>query len=177
MHMPDTIAELSELPAKQALRALNLLYDLAPPEAWEGGIKPPPARVETIVRRMQEDAPEETQPVIDALLSNDNLEQRGELARYVLDQYAADERLRPAVERAVQLAAKPDMAVDPITITAIVAFMVLASPVVKTRRGTQYTGGLVAAIKALHVDKIAEQLPAIVKAIPQAILARLVPGH
>jgi hypothetical protein len=174
--MPDLDSKLSNIPAKQAIRALHLLYDLAPPEAWEGGVKPPVARIETIMQRVQQEAPEETQLVVDALTAGSE-EERGVLARYALAQYAVDERMRPAVERSVELAGKPDMAVDPLTLTAIVAFLVLASPEIKTRQGTRYTGGLVATIRALHVDKIAEQLPAIVKAIPETILARISGTH
>ena len=174
--MPDVSSTLSNISAKQAIRALHLLYDLAPPEVWEGGVKPPVARIETIMQRVRENAPEETQPVVDALTAPGSLEDRGALARFALAQYATDERMLPAVERSIELAAKPDMAVDPLTLTAIVAFMVLASPVVKTSKGS-YTGGLVATIRALHVDKIAEQLPAIVKAIPETILARFATGH
>ena len=96
-----------------------MLYDLAPPEAWEGGVKPPVARIETIMQRVQQKAPEETQPVVDALTTTGSLEDRGELARFALAQYATDERMRPAVERSIELAAKPDMAVDPLTLTAI----------------------------------------------------------
>jgi len=176
--MPDLAKKLESLSRKDAIRALGLLYDISPADAWEGGVKPPVARIETICRRIRDEAPEETQPLVDGLFATDNVGARGELARYVLGRYAAEPLMAPYVEQAIDLAEKPDMC-DPVTLLAIVAFMVLASPEVKrkerkTKTGTEseivVTSGLIATIRALHVDKIAEQLPEIVKAIPESIL-------
>jgi hypothetical protein len=172
--MPEAVPSLDSLTPEQAVRAVGLFYDLVPAEAWEGGAKPPIARVETVAAKVRDCAPEEAQPALDGLFAPRNTVARGELARFVLNGFSSNIAFKPYVDEAVEVAAKPNMMIDPLSLTAILAILVLLSPTIEHSAGkTRITSGLVATLHELHVDKLAAQLPAVLKAIPQSIMEKL----
>jgi hypothetical protein len=174
--MPDIAPTLDSLTPEQAVRAAGLFYDLIPGEAWEGGSKPPIARVEKVAEKVRDQAPEEAQPALDGLFAPQNTVGRVELARFVLNGFAANPALKPYVDQAVETAAKPNMLIDPLSLTAILAILVFLSPTIEhDGKKTKITSGIVATLHELHVDKLAAQLPAVLKAIPQTILEKLIP--
>jgi hypothetical protein len=168
--MPGTA--IQTLATAQAVRAVGLFYDLLP-----GADKPSRTRIETVAARLRDKAPDEALPVVEGMFAPQNTEARGELARLVLERFSTDDQLKPYVDQAIARAAKPDMAIDPVSVTAIIALLVFLSPVIqKDGDKLKFTSGLVATLQQLHVDEIARQLPAILKALPESILRKLSTG-
>jgi hypothetical protein len=163
---------LEALTPIQAVRAVGLFYDLLP-----GAEKPSRARIESVAGKLRDKAPDEAQPAIEGIFAPQNEEARGELALLILERLSKDDSLKPYVNQAVARAAKPDMAIDPLSLTAILAVLVFLSPTIeKDGDKVKYTSGLVATLQQLHVDEIARRLPAILKALPQSILEKLQTG-
>ena len=175
--MPDTISEITQLSPEQAVKAVGLFYDLAPAACWEGGQKPPLARILTVAEGVRDAASDDSQRFADALFDAGNIGAKGEIARLLLTRFAADESVRPHVAEAVALAVRPTRAIDPLSLTAILGVLFLASQASfketkKSGNSTEATG-LAAVIASLHVDKLAKALPAIIKATPALVLTKL----
>ncbi len=176
--MPDAVPDITRLSPEQAVKAVGLFYDLAPATCWEGGQKPPPARILTVADGVRDAASDDSQRFVDALFDAGNTEAKGEVARLLLTRLGADESVRPYVVEAIALAVRPTRAIDPLSLTAILGVLFLASQATfkerkKSGDSTEATG-LAAVIASLHVDKLAKALPAIIKATPLSVLTKLV---
>ena len=175
--MTDLASDIDRLSAEQATRAVGLFYDLVPGACWEGGAKPPVAEIREAARDICNQAPEDAQAFVDGLFDKDKGDARAELSRLLLTSLSEQETLRPFVAEAVALAAKPTMALDPLSLALICGVMVLTARIRTVEQGDKKTteaSGLAAVIAALHVDAIVKQLPAIIKATPAGVLAQLV---
>jgi len=175
--MSDLISDIDRLSAEQATRAVGLFYDLAPAACWEGGLKPPVARIQKVARDIRNQAPEDAQAFVDGLFDKEKGDARGELSRLLLTSLSNEESLRHYVAEAVALAVKPTMAVDPLSLALICGVLVLSARIKTVEQGDKKTteaSGLAAVISALQVDKIVKGLPAIIKATPAGVLAKLI---
>jgi hypothetical protein len=167
------------LTAQQAVRATRLFYDYLPSDFWEGGRKPPMARIETLSKQVSERAPTDLQPFVQSLLAEDENPARGELCKLLLRQFAADDALRPFVERAVTLAEQPVMAIDPVTIGAILVVLTALSTEVSYSTKESNAGGVVSgkekqiSIKNRAPELIKELVEA-VKGLPKSMLESIV---
>ena len=161
--MDDGKEEIQNLTDEQASSAVKLFYDLAPAELWEDGLKPSP-----------ELSPEEYKPGISTLVAGD-AETGGEIARTLLVNMSESPSLCPWVERAVSEARKPHMCIDPITGTFILVFL-LAIPNVDLKKGelsVEPGAGVAKIISALNLPELLDKLPAIIKALPGGVWAKL----
>jgi len=149
--MDQSIASLS---SEQALRALIVFYDLLPAESWEGGAKPSAARLESAAERLQDDAPDNVRPVVDALLAQGNEEEKGEMAKAVLAAFHGQEELRAYVEQATEQARQPHMAPIPLIVGAVIVILA-ALPKEVDMKEKKWTFGHLRDAAAL-VEKLAE---------------------
>src|SRR5260370_30746212 len=99
----DAIAKLS---GEESQRALLALYDLLPPDWWQGA-KPTPEDI----KGLAEEAPAEM-----ASLASEGESGRGEVARAILLTFAANEQARPLVDRAVPQTGGPPLPPPPLLI-------------------------------------------------------------
>jgi hypothetical protein len=118
--MEQSIASLSP---EQAQRALMIFYDTLPAETWEGGAKPSAAKLESAAAKLQEAAPEDVRPAVDALLAGGSEEEKGEVAKAVLGTFYEQEELRGMVEQATEQARQPHMAPLPLIIGAVIVLL------------------------------------------------------
>ena len=118
--MEQSIASLS---TEQAQRALMIFFDLLPADSWEGGTRPSAAKLEAAAERLQEDAPDEVRPVVEALLAEGHEEEKGEAARAVLATFGGREELRPFVEQATRQAREPHMSPLPLIVGAVIVLL------------------------------------------------------
>jgi hypothetical protein len=172
--MDDGKEEIQNLTDEQASSAVKLFYDLAPAELWEDGLKPSPERVRSIATGLAELSPEEYKPGISTLVAGD-AETGGEIARTLLVNMSESPSLCPWVERAVSEARKPHMCIDPITGTFILVFL-LAIPNVDLKKGelsVEPGAGVAKIISALNLPELLDKLPAIIKALPGGVWAKL----
>ena len=137
--MEQLIASLSP---EQAQRALMIFYDLLPGDFWEGGRKPSTAKIESTVEQLQEDATEDVQPVIAALLAEGGEEEKGEAAKAVLGIFYEQESLRGFVEQATQQAQQPHMAPIPLIIGAVIVLLAALPKDVDRKQGKWKFGHL-----------------------------------
>ena len=165
---------ITGLTTKQAVRAISLFYDDLPSDLWEGGRKPPMARVETLSRQVSERAPADVQPFVNALLADDENPARGELCKLLLRQFAAEPRLRPHVERALSLAEQPVMALDPVTIGAVLLLLTALSTEVSVSTKESTAEGKTEKERQISIKNRAPELitslAEAVKALPQSIV-------
>jgi hypothetical protein len=168
--MLDRIESLS---SKQAISAIRSLYDLLPPSLWEGGKKPAAARVENVAARLQEEAPPDLKPAIEALLTAGDSAEAGQVAKLLLDRFAGSATFRPFVEQAMTVAEAPAMAFDPVTGGFILAMLLLSSKFEKTPDGWKFTGGAPDLLRELRLPELLDKLPAVLKALPESILTKL----
>jgi hypothetical protein len=137
--MEQSIAALSP---EQAQRALMIFYDLLPGELWEGGTKPSAAKLESTAEQLQEDAPEDVRPVVDALLAEGGEEDKGEAAKAVLSMFHEQENLRGFVEQATAQAQQPHMAPIPLIVGAVIVILAALPKEVDWKKGRAGFGHL-----------------------------------
>ena len=137
--MEQSIASLSP---EQAQRALVIFYDLLPADFWEGGTKPSAARLESTAERVQENAPEDVRPVVDALLAEGNEEEKGEVAKALLGTFYGREDLRGFVEQATRQARQPHMAPIPLIVGAVIVLLAALPKEVNWKEGKITSGHL-----------------------------------
>ena len=123
--MPEShnVVQPDSLSDAQAVRALRLFYELSPSAAWDGGRKPSPERLKTLAAGLAEEAPADLLPALATLLDDKDpagVSARAALARAVLKQGAASPEFASAAAQAMNVAAKPEMGIDPITAGFIV---------------------------------------------------------
>jgi hypothetical protein len=156
--MEQSIASLSP---EQAERALMIFYDLLPGEFWEDGKKPSSAKIESAAERLQEDAPDDVRPVVEAMLAEGREEEKGEAAKAVLSLFHEQEDLRGFVEQAAQEARQPHMAPIPLIIGAVIVLLAALPKDVNTKDGRWKFGHLKdAALLMKEFAKFAGKLPA-----------------
>ncbi len=126
---------ITQLSPEQAQRALMIFYDILPGDFWEGGAKPSAARLEATAERLQEDAPDDVRPVVDAMLTEGGSEGKGEAAKAVLDMFYEQQELRGYVEQAVEQAKQPHMAPIPLIIGAVILFLGAVPKEIKWKGG------------------------------------------
>lgn len=156
--MEQSIASLSP---EQAQRALIIFYDLLPDNFWEGGIKPLPARIESTSERLHSDAPEDLQPVLEALLVEGREEEKGAAAKTVLSLFYDQESLRGFIEQAAKQAQEPHMAPIPLIIGAVIVLLAALPKDVDTKQGRWKFGHLKdMSVLMKEFAKFAGKLPA-----------------
>lgn len=172
----DSISLLTD---EQAINAVRLFYDFAPPELWEDGRKPAPERVEKVAAALVEYASADDKPVIAALLDDDKKElmgARSEVCRMLLSQLRQSPTFLPIVDRAIETARQPQAGIEPITGAFIVAILLATTKVESTPEGWKiyFGAGVVDAIAALRLPELLEKLPPVLKALPEGVLDALV---
>lgn len=156
--MDQSIASLSH---EQAQRALMIFYDLLPGDFWEGGKKPSAVKLKYTAEKLQDQAPEDVRPVVDALLAEGREEEKGEAAKAVLTIFYEQESLRGYVEKATQQAQQPHMAPIPLIIGAVIVILAALPKEIDRKKGTMKFGHLrEAAVLVKEFAQFAGKLPA-----------------
>jgi hypothetical protein len=166
--------KLDTLTDEQAIHAIKLFYDYAPPEVWEGKQKPSPERVRTIATALVKQASEDIQPAVAWLMQDGqsgNIAARAAVSRLILRQLQQSATLQPAADRAIETALQPRMAVELVTGVFIIALLLTTTKVEPTPDGRKvhFGGGAVDAIKALRLPELIHELPPVIKALPKSI--------
>lgn len=162
--MEQSIASLSP---EQAQHALMIFYDLLPDEFWEGGKKPSAAKIKYTAEQLQEDAPEDLQPVVNALLSKGGEKGKGEAAKTVLEMFYEQESLRGFVEQAAEQARQPHLAPIPLIIGAVIVILAVVPKEIKWKGGH---------IKGHDPARLVESLAKFVGKLPKEAWNALMPG-
>jgi hypothetical protein len=117
----QTVAEaIRSLTPGQAQAAVHRFYELVPEQSWVGG-RPSPADIKELVKDLRDESSPEIQSLIAELLEKPDQPAAGEIARILLQKFADQEDLGSYVERAVREATQRHMALDPVTITILIA--------------------------------------------------------
>ena len=161
--MSDALSTLSD---EQVVHAVKLFYECSPPELWEDDEKPSPEFVKTVAAAAVKQAPSDIQPAVRMLLTDDSDHSgvRAEVCRALLEQLRQQPAFQPTVDRAIDMAAAPNMAIDPITAAFVVVLVgiVAKKPV-----------GFVNLIKALDLKGLLNTLPKVLKALPEGLFNTL----
>ncbi|HKO44947.1 MAG TPA: hypothetical protein VJU84_16840 [Pyrinomonadaceae bacterium] len=165
--MESTIASLSP---DQAQRAIMIFCDLVPTSFWEGGARPSPAKIERTVEKLEDNAPPEARPIVEAL-SGGTEEQKGEIAKALLNTFHEQETLSGFVDQAVEQAQQPHLSPLPLIVGAL-TLVLLSGVRLKAGggKGVQLEIAVTDNIKALTGG-----IETIVKQIPKATLGKLFP--
>lgn len=169
---------IESLTDDQARQAVKLLFDVLPPDLWEGGRKPAQEGIRTFALELREASSGAEQQAIDGLLEpNDpqRIAAQAAVARLVLRQAEQSPGLAPYCEKAIELATTPHMAIDPITGAFVLMLLLCTTNVEKTKSGWKLELGGQAKniVGALRLPELAAQLPAVIKALPSAIVSGL----
>ena len=155
--MEQAIASLSP---EQAQRALMIFYDLLPDDFWEGGQKPSAAEIGATAEELQEEAPADVKPLVDAMLTEGGEVEKGEAAKVLLGLFYEQDSLRSFVEQAVEQAQQPHMSPIPLIIGAVV--VLLSGVRFKAgRKGVELNIGVTGNVKSLvdGIKSLADKLP------------------
>ena len=166
--MPNRADSLSD---QQAIQAVKLFYDISPKETWEGHRKLPPERIRTVAAEIQQQAPDEWKPFVNAVLSEGapgrQTAARAQLCRTLLGWLEASPALKPYADHAIETAQQPHMAIDPAT-GAFILFLVLA-----VIPGIEKGPDGLKVIPAAGLEATLKALPAVLTAVPKEILSAL----
>ena len=171
----DLAARLNDAQARQAVK---LLYEQLPAEQWEDGRKPNAARVDTVVRSLQDQADGAASTLLASLLDDAHPEAaqaNAALARIVLAQALATPDLAPLARRAIDEATQPNMGIDVGTAVFIIGMLLATSRIDRDADGSWHVhlaGGAPNILRALKVPDLLEKLPAVISALPAAVVAR-----
>lgn len=155
--MEQTIATLSP---EQAQHALMIFYDLLPDDFWEGGQKPSTAEIGATAEELQEEAPADVKPLVDAMLAEGGEVEKGEAAKVLLGLFYEQDSLRGFVEQATEQAQQPHMSPIPFIIGAVV--VLLSGVRFKAgRKGVELNIGVTGNVKSLvdGIKSLADKLP------------------
>jgi hypothetical protein len=163
---------------EQACQAAKLLFDLLPAEVWKDGEKPSPERVRNVVGSLSARAAPSDQAVIDSLVAGDTpsrLAGQAAIARLVLDAAEGSDKLAPYATTAIATAVKPDLCIDPITGTFVIALLLATTKIKKDEHGfdIELGAGAKDIIKSLDPVGLLKALPAVIKALPASVLTHL----
>lgn len=162
---------------EQARHAAKLFYDHLSAAAWEGGRKPAAERVATVVGALQEQAVGQDGAVLKGLTAPTpaGLAAQAALARIVLTQALASPATAPAAQEAVAGALQPNMGPALEYGSMIVAMLLSTTKIDHGADGwhVHLGGGAADIVAALRVPELLDKLPAVLKALPADILARL----
>ena len=156
--MEQSIASLSP---EQAQHALMIFYDLVPDDFWEGGRKPSAAKIKYTAEQLQEDATEDVQPFVNALLAEGGEVGKGETAKALLGIFHEHESLRSFVEQAAEQARQPHMAPIPLIIGAVIVILA-ALPKEVDGKKKQWKFG--------HLDELANVIGKLPKSLYEQVL-------
>jgi hypothetical protein len=160
--MDERIASLT---AEQAEHALNSFYEQLPAELFTGG-KPSLADLADITERIAENAPPDLRPLLEAVVDADDESKRGEFAKLVLDRFNQEPGLQPYVDKALQQAAVPHMALPLIYPAVIIALAIMPSKMEFDNNGR------LKKIEWNQLDKasnLVKALTGFVKALPSSV--------
>jgi hypothetical protein len=166
--MEPTIASLSP---DQAQRAVMIFCDLVPADFWEGGARPSPAKIELTVEKFEDNAPPAARPIVEALSTDGTDEQKGEIAKALLNTFHEQESLSGFVEQAIEQAQQPHMSPLPLIVGAVT--LVLLSGIRLKAGGGQGVQLEVAVTD--NIKALTGGIASIVKQIPKATLEKLFP--
>lgn len=172
--VPDSPDSLND---EQARHAAKLFYDHLSASAWEGGRKPAIERVATVVSALQDLSTGQDGAVLKGLtaMTPASLAAQAVLARIVLTQALAAPGMAPAAQAAIAGALQPNMGVALEYGSIIVAMLLSTTKIDHGPDGwhVHLGGGAADIVTALRVPELLEKLPAIIKALPATVLARL----
>ena len=138
------IDQIFSLSSEQAQRALLYFYDILPNEVWEGE-KPSKGDIEALAEEILEVLPVDLQTHLTEVMQKDT--HRGEVAKFLLQNFAQHYQLKPYVEQALKQAQEPHMAPLPYIIGALIIVLALIPKEIK--KGDLY-------IKFGHLEDAAE---------------------
>ena len=170
--MSLTLAELNDA---QARHAIQLLFDLLPDSAWQDG-KPTVERVNTVVRALGEQTSPADAGTLSSLSDGRNAAAQAALARVILEGALANPAWAAAAQSAIDGAAKANMMFDPVTGLLIIGLLLATTKVDRTPDGglhVSFGANAAGVIAALRVPELLDKLPAVISALPQAIIAKL----
>ena len=158
-----------DLTDEQAIRAVRLFYDFSTPDLWENKQKPSPEFVKMVAAALVKQAPADMRPVAEALAADQpiQLTARAEVCRLLLSRLHDSPEFQPVVDRAIDDAKRPHMAIDPITGGFILAMLIA------TARNSR---GLSRVIMALNLPGLLHELPPVLKALPEGVLNAFLRG-
>ena len=151
-------AEISSLSAEQAQRALLIFYDTLPALSWARGQKPASANLRALSERLEEQAPSEVHQLIQELRAEHNAEIKGDVAKAILLQLAANEMAWPYVEQAVSQSIAAHMTILRDIVVCMIALAALSQDI-KTKSFEIHGRG----------PELVQQLTQFVKALPGSI--------
>jgi hypothetical protein len=163
--MKESICSLSP---EQAQRALLIFYESLPGELWQGP-KPSWPDIEAVAENLQDEAPGDLKGLIAGILKGPSANDRGELAKILLNEFAQCQPFRAYVEAAVQSGSEPQMAPVPLIIlAAFVVFPVLPRIAYDNREGR---------LKIVwdpsgNLNKTIHSLTELAKSLPSELLSR-----
>jgi hypothetical protein len=168
---------IESLTSEQGQRAIVTFYHILPSNEWKDQNKPNEARIETLAEQAQIQAPPDTGSFVSGLLSDQNPDFRGEIAKCVLQKFFESE-CRPYVEQAVQQAREPHM--EPVTILVGAFLITMAAMSTKINRDETTESTTVGGTTTMRTEKhtefqgrtpeMLEALTVFVKALPAHLL-------
>jgi hypothetical protein len=165
----------ADLNDAQARHAIQLFYDNLPDSAWEDD-KPSVERVNTVVRALVESSDRATSNTLSELTNDKNLAAQAGVARLVLTQALATPSLADSAGTAIAASAKANMMFDPVSGLLIIGVLLATTKFDKNADGSIHVelGGSAASIlSALRVPELLDKLPGVIKALPAAILQKV----
>lgn len=165
----DCIESLTE---DQAVRAVRLFYDYLPADVWKGGRKPSLSRLVKVAGQVCDAAPAEIKPVVESLRDAGVSKPAGDLCKLLLEQFAEDEMFRADLEKALALAVKPHMAIDPLSVGAVVLALAAFSArirITRAKKGKSEESDIQIEFRA---PEVLTALGEALKAVPESILKR-----
>jgi hypothetical protein len=135
-HDTTLIDQIAQLSPDQAQEAIYLFYQLLPANWWTDQEKMSQDDIDFQARKILQHATDDVKPFLQALVSPDNLELKGDIARELLRGFAAHEPLHPYLKQAVEMAYEPDMfVIETGTLLIILALLPTVLDIKKTKDG------------------------------------------
>ncbi len=161
---------IDSLTEDQAVRATRLFYDYLPADVWKDGRKPSLSRLVKVAGQVCDAAPAEIKPVVESLRDAGVSKPTGDLCKLLLEQFAEDEMFRADLEKAMALAVKPHMAINPLSVGAVVLALAAFSAkirIIKTKKGKSEESDVQIEFRA---QEVLTALGEAMKALPKSIL-------
>ena len=172
-------ATLDALNDAQARHAMTLFYDHLPTDAWDTGRKPMAERISTVVQTISKQADPAQGATVRSLLDDSNPNAQAAqavLARMVLQQAMASPKLAPAAQQAIEDAGKANMFLDPVTGVIILGLLLATSNYDRDANGglhIHFGANAAGILSALNIPETLAKLPAVIGALPAAVISRL----
>lgn len=156
--------DVQSLTAIQAQRAVMIVYDMLPQEAWTSGSKASQSSLEVMVDNLLDVAKPGLAEQVQALIGEGHDELKGALAQQALLTIAGDATLAPIVSDAMARARQPNMTSLPLVVGACIMALCILPKWERVEKDGQRTTKLVfdpAGRAALLLEKLADLLKAL----------------